>query len=167
MNDEKIHVNWQTIRSRRKRVYRRIDDMLFSGYEVYFFTLTLADDSKDVAFYYKQAKDYVASLCTHYILNIDYGKKYGRLHFHAVGIFTPLWVCPVWLLGFSNIKQITALDDFNRKRYAKKLAYHSLKGGVPPTFSRNWAALEKDIFSEDDFFTIYSDIMALDITFRK
>lgn len=167
MDNEKKLVNWQTIRSRRKRVYRRIDDMLHSGYEVYFFTLTLADDSKDVDYYYKQAKEYISSLCDHSVLNVDYGMVHGRLHFHAVGIFKPLWVCPVWLLGFSNIKEITARDEFNRKRYAKKLAYHSLKAGVPPRFSRNWAALKEEIYTEDDYLAIYYDIMHLDITFHK
>jgi len=155
-------VSWNTLRARRKRVFGRIDDMLYSGLQVYFFTLTLSDDYLVAGYDHNlsQSVAYISSLCKHYILNADYGRKNGRLHFHAVGIFKSLAVCPVWLRGFSNIKLLDNITDFNRKNYSYKLARHSYKSNTSgPIFSRSWSQLARLYPTESQYYKNMLDIV--------
>lgn len=120
---------------RNTRLYYRIKSMLTSG-NCLFLTLTFTDEvlrktseivrRKYVIWFLGQFK-------TKYIANIDYGKKNGREHYHAVILLDEV-DHSLWQYGAINFERIrynpndTTADAPRRlAKYTSKLTNHAIK----------------------------------------
>ena len=115
---------------RTKRLKERISYMLHN-FDCAFLTLTFKDQVFQSS-NYKTRRTYVArflkELGAYYIANVDYGKKNGREHYHAIVGCVPDKLA--WSYGFSNVKPICAIDcNTNDKlaKYITKLTNHCIK----------------------------------------
>ena len=116
---------------RNKRLKDRIEQMLLDG-NCYFLTLTFSDDTlnrtsdkwrrKSVTYILKE-------ISPEYVANIDYGKKNGREHYHAVIRCDSVPDLSAWKrFGFFNVKLVRSEDDFEKLgKYVGKLTNHAIK----------------------------------------
>lgn len=116
-------------RNRALRLRKYIEAMRLAFPKIYFVTLTFSDefiDSKD-----ETKRDHVKR-CLHkyspyYIANVDYGKQFGRLHYHCI---TTEFIKPkMWKFGSVKTKLIkdTPTDRVKVSKYAVKYSNHALK----------------------------------------
>lgn len=116
---------------RNKRLKDRIEQMLLDG-NCYFLTLTFSDDTlnrtsdkwrrKSVTYILKE-------ISPEYVANIDYGKKNGREHYHAVIRCDSVPDLSAWKrFGFFNVQRVRSEDDFVKLgKYVGKLTNHAIK----------------------------------------
>lgn len=114
---------------RKVRVKDYTELMLEKFDKVYFLTLTFSDkyiNSSD-----ETKRKYVTrvlkSLTPYYIANVDYGKEFGRLHYHAIA--TQPLTQDLWKYGFVNCQEIrkTSTDCEKVAKYCVKFSNHALK----------------------------------------
>lgn len=115
--------------ARKVRVKDYTELMLNKFDKVYFLTLTfsekydiLSDETKR-----KYVTRTLKSLTPYYIANVDYGKRFGRLHYHAIAT-EPLTQAQ-WKYGFINCQEIrkTSTDAEKVAKYCVKFSNHALK----------------------------------------
>lgn len=116
-------------RARVKRLKKRISSMLESG-ECLFLTLTFTDEvlRKTTEDTRRQAvRRYLKSFGVPYVANIDYGKKNGREHYHAV-IQTDHIDYSAYTYGAINGEKIHSAEDYVKlSKYVAKLTNHAIK----------------------------------------
>lgn len=128
--------NWQEAHrinkasyARVKRLKTRIAAMLESG-ECLFLTLTFTDATlaKTTEDTRRQAvRRYLKSFGVPYVANIDYGKKNGREHYHAV-IQTDHVYYSAYTYGAINGERIRSAEDYVKlSKYVAKLTNHAIK----------------------------------------
>lgn len=120
------------IRSRQrkaKNLKEKIQFQLEQG-TAYFITLTFSDDTlknTNESTRRKYVTRLLKSISSHYVANIDYGKKKGREHYHAVSNapITP----DLWLYGLTWCQEIGKTDStaVSIGKYITKLTNHALK----------------------------------------
>lgn len=125
--------------NRQNRLNKRIKSMLKLNCPVkLFITFTLNNEniSKDIKLLRKHISNFFKkNNAVDYVANVDYGKKNGRLHFHAVAVFNSEIDLKAWSLGAINIEHIRIKDPNNLEpadylqlsRYINKLTNHALK----------------------------------------
>lgn len=122
--------------ARLKRVKKRFDSMvencLTSQNFMIFLTFTFNDDFID--YDKKTLRVYVArylrKYCLDYVANVDYGKKRGRMHYHAVVLVSDNIDYTKWKYGALNGKKVVVDDAEVRckvSKYITKLSAHALK----------------------------------------
>ena len=115
---------------RHKRIQDKIYDIVTNDDFSYLITFTFNNHAFDLK--EDTRRQYVIRFlkkyCNKYVANIDYGKKKGREHYHAVGsIYCDLDQC-IWKYGFIDIVPIrSASDDSRIAHYLNKLTNHALK----------------------------------------
>lgn len=114
---------------RVKRLRDRVESII--SYESYFLTLTFNNKTLSTTSV-KTRREYVTrflkSLSNNYVANIDFGKKKGREHYHAV-IQCNMFDKKLWPYGFIDIEKVF-LDDFasdKLSKYVSKLTNHAIK----------------------------------------
>lgn len=116
-------------RARIQRLKRRISAMLKNG-ECLFLTLTFTDEvlRKTTEDTRRQAvRRYLKSFGVPYVANIDYGKKNGREHYHAV-IQTEHVDYSAYTYGAINGEKIHSAEDYVKlSKYVAKLTNHAIK----------------------------------------
>lgn len=116
-------------RARIQRLKRRIAAMLKNG-ECLFLTLTFTDEvlRKTTEDTRRQAvRRYLKSFGVPYVANIDYGKKNGREHYHAV-IQTEHVDYSAYTYGAINGEKIHSAEDYVKlSKYVAKLTNHAIK----------------------------------------
>ena len=128
--------NWEEARRinnasyrRVQRLKRRIASMLKNG-ECLFLTLTFTDEvlRKTTEDTRRQAvRRYLKSFGFPYVANIDYGKKNGREHYHAV-IQTDYVDYSAYTYGAINGEKIHSAEDYVKlSKYVAKLTNHAIK----------------------------------------
>lgn len=116
--------------ARTKRLKDRITSILNSG-DCLFLTLTFTDkvlSETSSATRKAYVKRFLCSLDCTYVANIDYGKRNGREHYHAVvGIDNIDY--HLWSYGAINgLKIRNDTDDITRiSKYVSKLTNHAIK----------------------------------------
>lgn len=134
-NAEKLN---NSLYQKNKRLKTRIELMLNSSKSVYFATFTLNDNfielkKETLQKYLKRA---LKRYCPIYVANADYGKRNGRLHFHAVLICEDVQeLKSEWsLYGFSDFELCKFDNDCSVKmaKYISKLTNHALKDSTKP-----------------------------------
>lgn len=115
--------------NRKVRLKNYIELMLQKFNKVYFITLTFSDKYNNASDETKRkyATRCLKSLSPYYVANVDYGKEYGRLHYHA--ITTQPLTQDLWKYGFSNCQEIrnTPSDTEKVAKYCVKFSNHALK----------------------------------------
>ena len=115
--------------NRKRRLKNYMEKMLETFPNVYFLTLTFSDkyiNSND-----ETKRKYVMrclkSLTNYYVANVDYGKQFGRLHYHA--ITTEPLTQEQWKYGFINCQKIrhNSTDIEKVAKYTTKFSNHALK----------------------------------------
>ena len=115
--------------ARVKRLKSRIASMLESG-QCLFLTLTftnetLAKTTEDTRRQF--VRRYLKSFDVPYVANIDYGKKNGREHYHAV-IQCESVDYSKYTYGAINGERIRSADDYVKlSKYVAKLTNHAIK----------------------------------------
>ena len=116
-------------RARVKRLKTRISSMLKSG-ECLFLPLTFTDEilRKTTENTRRQAvRRYLKSFGFPYVANIDFGKKNGREHYHAV-IQTDHVDYSAYTYGAINGEKIHSAEDYVKlSKYVAKLTNHAIK----------------------------------------
>ena len=116
-------------RCRVQRLKMRIASMLESC-ECLFLTLTFTDETlgKTTEDTRRQAvRRYLKSFGVPYVANIDYGKKNGREHYHAV-IQTDHVDYSAYTYGAINGEKIHSAEDYVKlSKYVAKLTNHAIK----------------------------------------
>lgn len=116
-------------RARVKRLKTRISSMLESG-SCLFLTLTFTDEvlRKTTEDTRRQAvRRYLKSFGVPYVSNIDYGKKNGREHYHAV-IQAESVDYSKYTYGAINGERIHSAEDYVKlSKYVAKLTNHAIK----------------------------------------
>lgn len=115
---------------RNGRLSSHISSMLKMG-DCLFLTLTFTDTvlqktSSDTRRQY--VRKFLKSYSDYYVANIDFGKKNGREHYHAV-IFTDKVSNSDWKFGAINFERIVVQEGSNKKlaKYVNKLTNHAIK----------------------------------------
>lgn len=114
---------------RKVRLQDYIQLMLEKFDKVYFLTLTFSDKYNNASDETK--RKYVTrclkALTPYYVANVDYGKEFGRLHYHA--ITTQPLTQEFWKYGFINCQEIrnTPTDTEKVAKYCVKFSNHALK----------------------------------------
>ena len=135
-NEKYLPESWQCIealadskRKKAKRIKKRNSKMISQG-DAFFLTLTFTDvvlaatseqtRRRYVARYLKQISSF-------YVANIDYGKDFGREHYHAV-INIPDKRTK-WIYGYSLARKIRhrEVDNTRTSKYMSKISNHALK----------------------------------------
>lgn len=123
LNNAKFH--------RIKRLRDRIN-LIFSSSckNVYFLTFTFADDFLDSNNETKRkyVQRFLKKYFVNYVGNIDFGKKNGRVHFHAVACAD--YIYPnLWQYGNLDYEKVVIRDESNEKlaKYITKLVNHAIK----------------------------------------
>ena len=116
-------------RARVQRLKKRIASMLKNG-ECLFLTLTFTDEvlCKTTEDTRRQAvRRYLKSFGFPYVANIDFGKKNGREHYHAV-IQTDHVDYSAYTYGAINGEKIHSAEDYVKlSKYVAKLTNHAIK----------------------------------------
>ena len=115
--------------ARIQRLKKRIASMLKNG-ECLFLTLTFTDEvlAKTTEDTRRQAvRRYLKSFGVPYVANIDFGKKNGREHYHAV-IRTDHVDYSAYTYGAINGEKIHSVEDYVKlSKYVAKLTNHAIK----------------------------------------
>lgn len=115
--------------ARIQRLKKRIASMLDSG-PCLFLTLTFTDEvlrktTEDTRRQF--VRRYLKSFGVPYVANIDYGKKNGREHYHAV-IQTDNVDYSAYTYGAINGERIHSAEDYLKlSKYVAKLTNHAIK----------------------------------------
>lgn len=113
---------------KRKRLKNRITEILSSG-KCYFVTLTFNDQSLELLPHIrrKYVQQWLKENSINYVGNIDFGKKNGREHYHAI-VRADYLINFTWNYGFMDFEEINHYSS-NEKltSYILKLTNHALK----------------------------------------
>ena len=115
-------------RQKAKRVRKRIDDIMQN--DALFLTFTFTDDVLASTTFEKRKryiKDWLSKLNCQYVANLDYGKKNGREHYHAVVGISSVDFGSYSLGTLNGIKIRTGSNSIALSRYIVKLTQHCLK----------------------------------------
>lgn len=114
---------------RKNRLRNKIEKMLEQ--ECLFLTFTFEDKYIDssVATKRKYVQRMLNDLGVHYVANIDYGKKYERVHFHAVVQidFIDNTDKRLWRYGALKILPVKVKNTVALSKYICKLTNHAIK----------------------------------------
>lgn len=119
-------------RNRSLRLNNKIKDIIYNGKSL-FLTLTFTDDvlsSTSEITRRRYVARWLKSNCIKYVANIDYGKKNGREHYHAVVLVNDNINYKSWSYGALNgkiINNCTNSTSYILKNYINKLVNHALK----------------------------------------
>ena len=140
-----VYPNWETSqkeaqrlidarRQAKKRANRYITEMAQSQKCLAFVTLTFRDDvlaSTSERTRHRYVSAFLRVNCRDYIANVDYGRKNGREHYHAVVALDPKAPPLEWQYGFVNVKSISVTPENRSKQrlssYLLKLSNHAGK----------------------------------------
>lgn len=117
---------------RNKRLNKRIKNMLEMGQCIF---LTLTFDDKTLESTSDETRRcyvvrYLKEQCNCFVANIDFGKKNGREHYHAVVFPKNIKVdYSAWTCGSINGEKIRLKDktDVKLSKYVAKLSNHAIK----------------------------------------
>lgn len=118
------------IRQKKKRIKKALADIFLNGFDVCFLTLTFNNDSLKLNERY--LRECVSKLLNDvsfdFLANVDYGKKNGRMHFHAVIDLKPGSVIE-WKFGFFKLVRVRNTSGSIRKlsNYICKFTNHAGK----------------------------------------
>lgn len=127
-------------RQRVKRARSFVADLLEQP--CVFLTLTLRDDvlGLDLKTLRQRANEFCRKFKCDYMLNVDFGRQNGRLHFHAV-LKTERVDTAEWFYGFAKAESVKILDACDKRlaKYLCKLSCHSIKStaGYRVTYHRH------------------------------
>lgn len=137
----KIHIAMERRKEKKKRVNRYLRDMADFYENLHFVTLTFNDESLQKLSEktrHRYAQAWLNENCRDYFANVDYGKKNGREHFHAVVALKD--TTEPWKYGYMGIKKAhigTEFGDRNKvSSYMLKLTNHSTKFGTGKSFRK-------------------------------
>lgn len=126
---------------KKKRVNRYLRDMAIWYDKLHFVTLTFDDDALQrlsERTRHRYAQTWLNENCRDYFANVDYGKKNGREHFHAVAVLNR--TRSEWKYGYISIKtakiDIDANDRYKISSYLLKLGNHATKLGTGKSFRK-------------------------------
>ena len=136
LKHEKLDCGRLLVKSRynkRKRIEKHVKSLVLSN-KALFITLTFNNATLESTTEDQRRRivqRYLKNCCSHYVANIDYGKKKGREHYHAI-------VCnDIDLLTWSKVKKYGCINiehikcDSNSlvrvSKYINKLTSHALK----------------------------------------
>lgn len=131
---------WIADKGRKYRLFKRIKEMLSKG-ECLWLTFTF-DDKKihgiddERQLYY--VKKWLRKWTLEYVLNVDYGVKNGRKHYHAIALVDKIVDYTDYEIGALNGSKINNKNYQALGNYIIKLTNHALK---------NSTKFEKIIFS--------------------
>lgn len=141
-------------RKRKKNRYNKKIHQMIECYDcLYFITLTWDDDClsrlKD-AVRKKYVQRFLNEFCNDYLANVDFGKKNGREHYHAVVAFKDGVLkndkngrpyLDLWKYGFSSVKTLGFSKDdvYRTSSYLLKLSNHAGKLGTGKAFKKKIA----------------------------
>lgn len=112
---------------KKKRLQERIKGMLEKP--CIFATFTFTDhylNSLDHKYLKKYLTAVLRKMSDCYIANEDYGKKHGRLHYHAI-IQAEFVDSTLWTYGACNVQKINIKDPIKLGTYITKLSNHAIK----------------------------------------
>lgn len=128
-------------REKKKRVNRYLGEMADYYDSLYFVTLTFNDESLErlnERTRHRYAQQWLNENCKDYFANVDYGKKNGREHFHAVVAFKDTYT--EWQYGFKSVKSAKIADEtadrWKISSYLLKLTNHASKLGTGKSFRK-------------------------------
>ena len=116
---------------RRLRLHERIKDMLKSGDDCVFLTITFNDDTlnttnKETRRVY--VRRFLKEHTLKYVANIDYGAKNHREHYHALVCINNLIDTKKWRYGSINLERVRiSKDDVKNDTTSKKLSKYICK----------------------------------------
>lgn len=112
--------------AKRQRLKKRVINILESGIDAYFLTLTFDDETLllDKKTRRKYVQRFLKKYCADYVANIDYGKKNKREHYHAIVCCDSL---PDWPYGFKKYSLIHNENIIALSSYIAKISNHALK----------------------------------------
>lgn len=119
---------------KKKRVNRMIREMFQEQDHCFFVTFTFRDDvlsSTSERTRHRYVADYLGKHCRDYVANVDYGRKTGREHYHAVVSFNNILPPKEeWPYGFFKYKPINKGVEYSHSKitaYIVKLVNHAGK----------------------------------------
>lgn len=144
-NGQKEAVRLIDARKRKKQRYNRYLKGMQECYEkLFFITLTWDDDSLNRlsdSTRRKYIQNWLNENCNDFLANVDYGKKNGREHYHAVVSFRNN-VTPVWVYGFYVFQEVNfnscVKDVYKISSYLLKLTNHAGKFGTGKSFHKKF-----------------------------
>lgn len=115
-------------REKARRVRKRIDDIMKN--DALFLTFTFTDDVLASTTFEKRKryiKDWLSKLNCPYVANLDYGKKNGREHYHAVVGISSVDFRSYSYGSLNGVKIRSGSNSIALSRYIVKLTAHCLK----------------------------------------
>lgn len=118
-------------KARHKRLRKRLEAMFERG-NVVFLTLTFTDEVlQNTSYLYRRQNlvcPFLKSISSEYVGNIDFGKKNGREHYHAV-LLTDTDDFSGWTYGFYKAEKVRkeGVDALRVAKYISKLTNHAIK----------------------------------------
>lgn len=143
-NGQREAVRLIQARKRKKQRYNKYLKGMQECYDdLHFITLTWNDDSL-TKFAESTRRKYIQNWlnenCNDYLANVDYGKKNGREHYHAVVAFKDK--TSPWEYGFTNVKSVNFVksvnDVYKISGYLLKLTNHAGKFGTGKSFHKKF-----------------------------
>lgn len=115
--------------ARVKRLKSRVTNLLNKGTCI-FATLTFTDDvlnSTSIDTRRQYVFRFLKSVSSDYVANIDFGKKNGREHYHAIILANKI-DCKLYKYGAINVKKIhKSSNPIKLAKYISKLTNHAIK----------------------------------------
>ena len=122
----------------KKRIIKMENEKQKDNLKMFFATFTFNDDTLE-----KNSKEslktyvrrFLKDNCIDYLANVDYGKKNGRIHFHAVCIAKDVLPYQIWyeVHNYGTLKvehcrfDKEKSDEKKMSKYINKLSLHSIK----------------------------------------
>lgn len=117
----------------QSRISNRIENMMTGTIPVFFLTFTFSDEFLPSGHEERLSKSKIEAFMRTsgviaYVANIDYGKKRGRFHWHAVAQSYDDFDHNLWKYGAINFKRIPFTSkSIQLSRYLIKLKNHAIK----------------------------------------
>ena len=115
-------------KQKAKRVRKRLDEILKN--DALFLTFTFTDETLQTTtfeFRKRYIRDWLSKLNCPYVANLDFGKKNGREHYHAVVAISSVDFSSYSLGSLNGIKIKSGSSSIALSRYIVKLTSHCLK----------------------------------------
>jgi len=117
----------------QKRIAERIEHMMTGTIPVFFLTFTFKDEHLPKLEHERSTEDKIRAFMTasgvqSYVANIDYGKKNGRMHWHAVVQTPHLLDHKLWVYGSLDFIKVPKTSiSLKLSKYLVKLQRHAVK----------------------------------------
>ena len=153
---------YDSVRRQRRKIRNHIEYLVhnFPSSNLFFLTLTLSNDS--LSYSDKSLKNKInlfTSQFDDYLLNVDYGDKSDRKHYHAFVCFSPdtcylnsdgylkTHLLDNYDLGLYDLQPFRGNDDYNKiSSYITKLVSHSLKVKQSYVSVKKGSAYQKHLY---------------------